>query len=382
VEQCLATLNGVPAGMLLVFCGGKHDGNAVLSALRPTFPNIPVVGGSAAGAISQSGYGYSGLELALAAFPPDVVPQIFVNYDLRAGEFEAGQALAREVSSAAADGALVLLFYDSVSSTSPPRLHPASSLVSGFEAGLAGKPVKLVGGGTLTDFNLSDGWVYDGAAVRKHAAVALLFPPGITAETTVLHGCRPASAFMEITRIDGAEVFELNGEPALHVIERMLHLNVGGSRGNELSLVATLGQKQGDPYAPYDENAYVNRLILTSDRERGSVTLFEPDFECGSTVQIMSRDNSLMIDSVREGVATSNKTIERGDCLLSLYVDCAGRASARSGSPVEEAAVVIESIDHSVPLLGFYSGVEIAPFEGYSRPLDWTGLLAVLRRRR
>ena len=39
----------------------------------------------------------------------------------------------------------------------------------------------------------------------------------------------------------------------------------------------------------------------------------------------------------------------------------------------------MQSLDLSFPLLGFYSGVEIAPFEGYSRPLDWTGVLALLR---
>ena len=31
-----------------------------------------------------------------------------------------------------------------------------------------------------------------------------------------------------------------------------------------------------------------------------------------------------------------------------------------------------------MPLLGFYSGVEIAPFMGGSRALDWTGVLIVL----
>jgi hypothetical protein len=30
--------------------------------------------------------------------------------------------------------------------------------------------------------------------------------------------------------------------------------------------------------------------------------------------------------------------------------------------------------------MGFYSGVEIAPFAGsYSRPLDWTGVLTILQ---
>ena len=39
--------------------------------------------------------------------------------------------------------------------------------------------------------------------------VALVFPPGLRASTAILHGCRPVSTFMEITRIDGAEVLEL-----------------------------------------------------------------------------------------------------------------------------------------------------------------------------
>jgi hypothetical protein len=69
------------------------------------------------------------------------------------------------------------------------------------------------------------------------------------------------------------------------------------------------------------------------------------------------------------------------DSLLGLYIDCAGRASARSGAHVEEADLVRNGLDPSVLLLGFYSGVEIAPFAGYSRPLDWTGVLTVLQRR-
>jgi hypothetical protein len=188
---------------------------------------------------------------------------------------------------------------------------------------------------------------------------------------------------MEITRIDGATVHELDGQPALAVIERMLGLPIGGARGQELSLIATLGQKQGDRYAPYDENSYVNRLILTADQRTGSITLFEPDFAEGSEVQIMSRDNMLMLDSVRRGVQALNQATAGQDNLLALYIDCAGRASARSGSPVEEAELVAQGLDPSVPLMGFYSGVEVAPFGQLpSRPLDWTGVLTVLRRRK
>jgi hypothetical protein len=87
-----------------------------------------------------------------------------------------------------------------------------------------------------------------------------------------------------------------------------------------------------------------------------------------------------MLDSVRKGVAAMN-LLGRRDCFFGLYIDCAGRASARSGASVEEAELVGLGLDPAIPLIGFYSGVEIAPFAGYSRPLDWTGVLTVLRHR-
>ena len=274
----------------------------------------------------------------------------------------------------------MLLLFDNVARGAPLRLHHASALVDGFHAGLAGKPLTVLGGGLLTDLNFSDAWVFDGDAVCKHAAVALVFPPLVRARTVVLHGCRPVSAFMEITAIEGAVVHELDGRPALPVIERMLGLRLVGKGAADLSLVATLGEKQGDPFAPYDENAYVNRLIVGGDRASGSITLFEPDFRRGAKVQIMARDNALMLESARQGTAAMRRRWAGARPFLALYIDCAGRASARSGAPIEEAELVIQGFDPAVPLAGFYSGVEIAPFGGYSRPLDWTGVLAVLER--
>jgi len=382
VTQCVSALGDVKPLMLLVFCGGKHDPQPVLGALRASFGDVPLVGGSAAGAIWNHGCGYSGLEVGIAAFLHDsVVPEIRLTTDLDRDEVAAGKALGCSVAATAAENAVVLLFFDSVARNPPLRLHFASSIVEGFQEGLGSHPVTLIGGGLLTDLNLSDGWVFDGAGIRKHAAIALVFPPRVHAETVVLHGCRPVSTFMEITRIEGAEVFELDGQPALAAIkEKLPHLELTEENSN-LSLIATLGEKQGDPFAPYDENAYVNRLILNYDRTRGSVTLFEPDFRRGTRVQIMSRDNSLMLDSARNGVKVINDAARARDCLMGLYIDCAGRASARSGAPVEEADLVRQGFEPSVPLLGFYSGVEVAPFQGYSRPLDWTGVLTVLRRR-
>jgi hypothetical protein len=388
---------GDPA-WVLVFCGGKHDPAAVLAGLRAVVGPLPVVGGSAAGTVTSAGFGYSGFEVAVGLFPASLgLPEILFDGGLLEGEAAAGRRLGESLRGLAGDGRVVLLFYDSVAATAPPRLHPASPLIDAIYEGMGvderesgagclphpgrphlGRP-HLVGAGTLTDMNLSDGYVFDGTRPRKHSAVAVVLPEAITAETTILHGCVPVSSFMTITNIDGAEVFELDGRPALDVIETMLGIDVADDDGRNLSLMVTLGEKHGDPFADYDENRYVNRLILRVTSDRRSITLFEPDFRRGSVVQIMSRDNGLMVQSVRDGVRLMNRRVSGRKALMALYIDCAGRASARSGSEIEEAEVLLDEIAINAPLLGFYSGVEIAPVdEMRSRPLDWTGVLTVL----
>lgn len=382
VGVCRDGLAMAQPDLLLAFIGGRHDRQAALEALRAAFGSVPLAGGSAAGVIAAQASGYSGFEIGLVGFAgAEVTPQLVTAYGLQDDEIAAGERLGRAVRAQAAADAVVLVLFDNVKSAPPPELHPASWIMDGFRAGLGVSSTHVIGGGLLTDINLSDGWMFDGAGIAKHAASALIFPPSLKAASAILHGCRPVSSFLTITRVEGAEVFELDGEPALTAIERRLGLALGSTSGRELSLVATLGQNRGDPFAPFDERNYVNRLILTANPEHGSVTLFEPDFVAGTRVQIMSRDNILMLESVEQGIARLKRDLAGAACALGLYIDCAGRASVVTGALAEEAELVAATLAPAFPFLGFYSGVEIAPFESAeSHPLDWTGVLTVLHR--
>jgi small ligand-binding sensory domain FIST len=162
----------------------------------------------------------------------------------------------------------------------------------------------------------------------------------------------------------------------------MLGGPIDPGQANELSLRVTLGEKHGDPFAPYDESAYVNRLIVSIDPHVGSLTLFEADFRAGARVQFMSRDNDRMLASAEQRTVEFMDGLAGQACLVGLYIDCAGRSSAVNGSPVEEADVMLRHCRADLPVLGFFSGVEIAPLMGRSRPLDWTGVLSVIYRNR
>ncbi len=66
---------------------------------------------------------------------------------------------------------------------------------------------------------------------------------------------------------------------------------------------------------------------------------------------------------------------------FALYFDCAGRNARFSDTLEEEASEIVAALNrHQIPLLGFYSGVEVAPLLGRSRGLDWTGVLTVFAR--
>jgi hypothetical protein len=367
------------AGWALAFCGGRHDPAAVWQGLQAELGQIPIIGGAAIGVITNNSLSYTAFECAVAVFSASLPqPTILTVDDLGQGEIQAGQQLGARLREAAHEGDTVLLFYDSLCSGPPPVLYVGSRLLDGIYRGLNGKSLELIGAGTIGDYQFSQSFIFDGCQGVKHAVVAAVLPSLVRSQTAVMHGCVPASAFLEITRIEDAVVYELDGRPALDVLMEMLGGVTDDPLKHNLSLTLTLGEKHGDLYAPYDESAYVNRLILASNPADGSVTLFEADFAVGSKVQVMSRDNQLMLESVQRQTGALLDSLPAATPFFAFYIDCAGRTCAFSGADMEEASLIQAKLPQDIPLLGFYSGVEIAPLMGRSRPLDWTGVLTVL----
>jgi small ligand-binding sensory domain FIST len=63
--------------------------------------------------------------------------------------------------------------------------------------------------------------------------------------------------------------------------------------------------------------------------------------------------------------------------VFASYINCAGRAAGHAGLGIEDAVIIQREIAGRVPLLGLYTGVEIAPVRGRPQSLDWTGVLTL-----
>ena len=375
---------GQKAGSLvLAFCTGKHDYHACFEGVKSVVGNSPVVGGSAIGVITNENLGYEGCQVGVAVLPEDLAFNIASVGKLDRGERKAGLELGSQLSAKRSPREkIVLLFYDSVKSPPPlaPVLNVSSYLIDGFERGLGESPPPIVGAGLIGSHAFDRGQLFCGEKVADQHAVAALLSGGCSAYSAIMHGCKPLSGYHTITRVEGPVLYEIDGKPAMEVIDDLL-----GSKDWQKRLpllLVTLGVNHGEKYAPYNEKNYVSRLIVGAMPEKKAIVLFEADFENGTEFQFMRRNAELMMESAEKGSKEAMAYIRNSnqDPFFALYIDCAGRTAGFSGAEGEEAAIVQEKIGKTIPLLGFYSGVEIAPLLGKSRGLDWTAVLLILSR--
>ncbi|MFP4496179.1 MAG: FIST signal transduction protein [Halochromatium sp.] len=375
---------GAAPSWALAFAGGRLDPAALLKGLRNVLGEIPIVGGSTAGLITAGGGAtLTRFECGLLLFAEPLTPGAIVS-ETQAGRCDAhaaGQRLGAALRAADPEAATILLLYDSVHSPAPLELHIGSHLVDGFHAGLDGLEAQLIGAGTLGELAMETSVVFDGREARRHSVVAVSMPKGLHSHIRITHGCYPASDFLTITRLDGERILELDGRPALSVVAERLALSAAEfARMTPPVLALALGEKQGDPFAPFAEAHYNNRLVMAADAESGALMLCEADFAVGTRIQLMDIEPRNMIDSVRQQTDSLLAELGAATPLFGLYIDCAGRSLAFSGTEEEESAPVRDLIGARCPLLGFFSGVEIAPVQGRPRPLDWTGVMAVFTR--
>jgi hypothetical protein len=372
--------------LVFAFCSNRTDPKDFFQGIQSVVGDgVPIIGGSAVGVITNSALSYTGHPcgaLALQAETPFC--RIAVSSEVHKGETDAGRRLAEQLNAGPADRAL-LVFYDSIRKPpapgSPPTLNSSAPLIEGLQSRLP-HHLPIFGAGLMGDYGFNPTVQFCGSRVISQGAVAAMFHGAITLSHRIMHGCTPLDGiYHRVTRAEGSVLYELDGLPVVEMIDR-LYGNRDWQKTAPVDLL-TIGIYQGEKYAGAEEGRYVNRLITGVLPGKEGIGLFEPDITEGDEVQFMARDAFKMVESARRNSMELMETIraEGRKAVFGLYIDCAGRSAAYSNTASEEAAEVQNALNrYGCPLLGIYSGVEIAPFLGKSRGLDWTGLLLVFAK--
>jgi hypothetical protein len=368
--------------LAIAFCSGQHDHEAFYQGIIEETGNIPVIGGSTVGIITNNELSYNGYSSGAAVFQfEDIDCQIASVGALDEDEKSAGFRLANKLTTKP-DNKLLLMFYDSIkvpaSANSPPIMNASPPIIEGIHSVLQSN-MPIIGAGLVGDYQFSKTYQFCEAGVCEQSIVAALLSGPIDAYHSIMHGCSPLDGrYRKITKMQGPVIFEMDGKPIVEIIDES-YGDVVWRDQHPLNLL-TIGVNYGEKFQ-YQEDRYVNRLITGILPDESGVGLFEPDLEQGMDVQFMLRDGKMMIESARSNSESLMKRIidDGKKPVIGLYIDCAGRTAEMSNTETEEAAEIQRVMNrYDTPLLGFYSGVEVAPILGKSRGLDWTGVLLVL----
>lgn len=373
------------ADILLAFCHGHVDLDQYYAGLRAVVgESTPIIGGSSLGVITQEALSYSGYPAAAAAIASDSIRfAVSAAGGMEKDEAAAGKAMIDALPISDTDRAL-LLFYDSVrvaaGPAGPPVLNSSAPLLEGVEGRLAGH-VPVFGAGLIGDYGFGLTRQFCGFKSDSQQAVGCMLSGDFSVYHTVMHGCIPMDGvYHTITRMQRDVIHELDGQPVVAVIDALF-----GSTEWQLDrpVVSNLaiGINHGDRFGTPVESNYANRLITGVTPDGNGIGMFEADLHTGQEVHFMVRDNRMILKSVKDNTPAILEQIQADGRrpLLALYIDCGGRAAEYAASEEDEAAEVQRVMRAAgVPLLGFYTGVEIAPMMGRSRGLDWTGVLLIL----
>ncbi len=371
--------------LAVAFCSGKLDADAFFQGLRSVLGvQTPIIGGSAIGIITDTELSYDGYASGVAVFQGDSLNvEIATTGALDKDEEAAGRRLATQLTRAL-DDKMLLMFYDSIRVPAqaggvPPVMNASPPLIRGIESVL-GRDFPIGGAGVVANYQFGLTRQFCGTHVNDQSVVGALVRGDVEPYFQIMHGCALMDGiYHTITKMDGAIIYEVDGKPIVETIDAIYGSQEWQSQIPVRRL--SIGVNMGEKYAAFDESKYVIRLISGVLPDKDGIVIFEPDLETGVEIQFMIRDTAEIIESVRENVADIMTRIaaDGRTPLFGLYIDCAGRSGLASDTLFEEAEEVM-SVFHrkQIPLLGFYSGVEIAPFLDENRGLDWTGVLVVL----
>jgi len=364
---------------LALMCStSKHDPRQLHDGVRSVVGSqCRLIGGYSIGTITRDRLGYEGFQTGVAVMTSDSIQvDMYIETGLPDRECEVGVALGRQIRSKTYAGeANLILMYDSIK-RSPANgfsLNLATPLIEGMSESLGTWP-RAAGVGMMGDMQWNPTYQWFDNRVEQQTAMALVLSGAVRMDTIILHGCKPASAYHRITKAEGQAVVEIDGRPALEVIARLLGTECGRD-WEDYPIFVTLGVNKGDKFGDFREEEYANRLCLAVDKDRGALIMFENDLKTGDEIQLMRR--SIDFDYVGERVEQLLNRIGPRAPLFAFYIDCAGRASTYCGTDREEAEEVQKAIGSRMPLLGVYSGVEIAKVGASMQALDWTGVLCV-----
>lgn len=207
----------------------------------------------------------------------------------------------------------------------------------------------------------------DDQGVRQVAGLVLHIKNGVPVRVQTTHSCRLLSEPIPITRCEGAMVFELGGEAALSVLERL------GGKLSGRPLLFTVLFEDGD-LGEVPSNWLV-RGIQGIDPARRAL-MISPEVHPGMRMTFAIKDPRAAREDLERRCRRASLDLQGSVPRFGLYFNCTGRGRNLHAQGGVDTRLLKERFA-DLPFAGFNSAFEIAPFANAPAFQIYTGVLAL-----
>ncbi len=338
---------------LVVFAAPAYQHRKVLDGIVSVTGALPMVGGTTAGEIGNSGFVTQSV-VVMALSSDSLEFHTSIGLDMSIDEEACGTALAKDlISQASKQDPLSLLVFPNGMGGDGIRV------IDGLHAQL-GTDFEIVGGHLGDEENFEQTYQFYNGQVYKDAIPGLMISgkSGFKTGIGVMSGFESIGIRCICTKAEGNTLKELDGEPALKLYQEFL----GDERSKQLPgicLEYPFGLIDGNDTAETDKYFQL-RCGLGVDHEEGSITLAASIPE-GSALTLTTATRQDVINGARLAAERAKEGLEGSQPRAIMMFSCVGRKLVLGRRTQEEVLAVKEVLGEDVPLIGFYTYGEIGP---------------------
>jgi small ligand-binding sensory domain FIST len=361
------------ADFVLVFATiehGPHYG-LLLRTIKDVTRATHVVGCSAGGVLTTDGEVERAPGVAVLTVRTDTfaASRFFVP-QLRGRGYETGKEVAARIQPHLGADNLLVVFPDTYN-------FNAASFFNGLSEAAPGVPV--VGGGASEDGTLGETFQLCGDTVSNDAVCGVLLSGQFHHTIGIAQACQPISPVHTVTKSHKNLILELDGRPAFAVFAEVVRQPLLDDLRRAAAFVF-VGLPVDAERQRIARGEYVVRNIVGFDPNQGIVAIAD-EIRQGQKMVFTLRDGSGARDDLQVTLEAQAQAWEGQAPGFGLYFDCVGRGSGLYGFPDLDTSYIKQYLG-DVPVIGFFTGCEIAPIQRQPSLHQYSGVLVLVGEKR
>jgi hypothetical protein len=371
-EQALERAGVGKPDFVFMFATVGYDQRSLLRAVREATGGAPLCGCSGEGTIGDDDADESIFSVVVMAISSDELRwRNGLATGLSADSRVVGQQIAQSLSTDLSSDAVGLIVFP----------DGATANVDQFLAGLeknfpSGQVLPIWGGATADNLALIQTYQYCDEEVVSDGVAYVLLSGEVQPVSAIGFSYIPISGERKVTRSKGNVIYELDGKPALEVLQEYLPDPALAENWGRYILTCALCFRAAN-YMKDEEYTY--RTIPSVNQADGSISV-QTEISEGTSLWFSIRDKERVTAGLDRMAEQIKQELRGNQPTLVLHFDCTARGKAmfRNEEKLRNLNQFRKAVGPEVPWAGFYTAGEIGPVGEHNCYHNYTAVVLAL----